>query len=136
MKVEPHGQRRGWLKNGNRPGDLTKAARCGAKTRRKTACQAPAMPNGRCRMHGGLSTGPRTAAGIEAIRRSRTVHGYYSQQALALRQAARTNRQAANSIEKGFTRQFRTQKAPLPRHDTDARAAWRVAVLQPASSVA
>ena len=31
--------------------------RCGAKTRRGTPCRAPAMPNGRCRMHGGLSPG-------------------------------------------------------------------------------
>lgn len=31
--------------------------RCLAKTRRATACQSPAMPNGRCRMHGGMSTG-------------------------------------------------------------------------------
>jgi len=32
--------------------------RCGAKTRNGTACKAPAMKNGRCRMHGGMSTGP------------------------------------------------------------------------------
>ncbi len=50
-------KRRGWLKNGNPPGDFTKAPRCGAKTRRGTRCQCPAMPNGRCRLHGGLSTG-------------------------------------------------------------------------------
>src|SRR5262249_52774776 len=31
--------------------------RCGARTRRLTQCQSPAMPNGRCRMHGGKSTG-------------------------------------------------------------------------------
>src|SRR5215204_7634646 len=28
---------------------------CGAKTRRGTPCQNPAMKNGRCRMHGGLT---------------------------------------------------------------------------------
>ena len=33
------------------------APRCGAKTRKKTPCMAPAMRNGRCRMHGGKSTG-------------------------------------------------------------------------------
>ncbi|MHC4550302.1 MAG: HGGxSTG domain-containing protein [Planctomycetota bacterium] len=45
--------------------------RCGAKTRRGTPCQAPAAwdkvrdqpRNGRCRLHGGLSTGARTPAG-------------------------------------------------------------------------
>ncbi len=33
------------------------SARCGARTRRATPCQSPAMPNGRCRMHGGKSPG-------------------------------------------------------------------------------
>jgi hypothetical protein len=35
-------------------GDPNSAPRCGAKTRRGTACQSPAMANGRCRMHGGV----------------------------------------------------------------------------------
>lgn len=34
------------------------AARCGAHARRTgKPCRAPAMPNGRCRLHGGLSPG-------------------------------------------------------------------------------
>jgi hypothetical protein len=33
--------------------------RCGAKTRKGTPCQAQALANGRCKYHGGLSTGPR-----------------------------------------------------------------------------
>jgi hypothetical protein len=45
--------------------------RCGARTRAGNACRAPvvwlvgapAPRNGRCRMHGGLSTGPRTPEG-------------------------------------------------------------------------
>jgi len=37
--------------------------RCGAKTRRGTACQCKALSNGRCKLHGGKSTGPRTAEG-------------------------------------------------------------------------
>jgi len=36
---------------------------CGAKTRKDTPCQAKALLNGRCRNHGGLSTGPRTLEG-------------------------------------------------------------------------
>ena len=32
--------------------------RCGARTRSGRPCRSPAMPNGRCRMHGGSSTGP------------------------------------------------------------------------------
>src|ERR1700681_2501907 len=81
-------QRRGWLKHGNRPGDFLKAPRCGAKNRRRTACGCPAMRNGRCRLHGGLSTGPKTAEGIEWIRRASTRHGFYSQAAKAERTAA------------------------------------------------
>jgi hypothetical protein len=81
--------RRGWLKNGNAPGDFMKAARCQAKTRRGTPCQCPAMENGRCKLHGALSTGPKTAAGIERIRRAVTKHGYYSRAAREERQQSR-----------------------------------------------
>jgi hypothetical protein len=50
--------------------------KCGAKCQDGTWCQAPAVwdrernqpRNGRCRAHGGLSTGPRT---VEGKRRSR-----------------------------------------------------------------
>ena len=42
--------------------------RCGAKTRRGTACQRPANKgNGRCRLHGGASSGPRTEQGRAKI---------------------------------------------------------------------
>jgi hypothetical protein len=81
---EPQASRRGWLKNENPPGDLSKALRCGARTRRHTACRGPAMANGRCRMHGGLSTGPKTAAGLERSRRARWKHGAYSRETRAI----------------------------------------------------
>jgi hypothetical protein len=81
----PRETRRGWLKSGNPPGDFSKAARCGAKTRRGTRCKCPAMRNGRCRLHGGLSTGPKTAEGIERIRRAVTKHGRYSKRGKAER---------------------------------------------------
>ncbi|WP_037375698.1 HGGxSTG domain-containing protein [Sedimenticola selenatireducens] len=57
---------------------------CGAKTRAGGRCKAPPVwdrernqpRNGRCRMHGGLSTGPKTEAGrrrvAEAARRKRS----------------------------------------------------------------
>src|SRR5262245_7768056 len=80
---------RGWLKNGNRPGNPDNAPRCGAKTRKGTPCRSAAMPNGRCRMHGGPSTGPKTAEGIERIRKARTKHGRYSQASIATRREAR-----------------------------------------------
>ena len=74
---------RGWLKNGNLGGDLTKAARCGAKNRQGLPCRCPAMPNGRCRLHGGKSTGPKTAEGIERIRRAVTKDGRFTKAARA-----------------------------------------------------
>lgn len=38
--------------------------RCGAKTRAGTPCRMKALyRNGRCKLHGGLSTGPKTEAG-------------------------------------------------------------------------
>jgi hypothetical protein len=42
--------------------------RCGAYARSTgQPCQAKALANGRCRLHGGLSTGPRTVAGRKRI---------------------------------------------------------------------
>ena len=81
--------KRGWLQHGNAPGDLSTAPRCGAKTRRGTPCQAPAMANGRCRMHGGLSTGPKTPEGLERSRKARWKHGRYSAKAKRLRHRSR-----------------------------------------------
>jgi hypothetical protein len=52
--------------------------RCGARTRAATPCKGPAMASGRCRMHGGASTGPRTPEGLQRIVRARTIHGSYS----------------------------------------------------------
>jgi hypothetical protein len=39
---------------------------CGAKTRGGTSCAKPGLANGRCRQHGGLSTGPRLKHGQRA----------------------------------------------------------------------
>jgi hypothetical protein len=41
----------------------------------------------RGRLHGGLSTGPRTAEGIERIRMARTAHGRYSAEMIELPRA-------------------------------------------------
>jgi hypothetical protein len=57
------------------------SSRCGARTRSGSACQSPAMPNGRCRMHGGPSTGaPRG-------NRNAYKHGLYSAEAIARRRS-------------------------------------------------
>lgn len=78
MSNEPHASRRGRLKNGAAPGDLSKALKCGARTRQGNRCMGSAMKNGRCRMHGGTSTGPRTSQGLERSRRANWKHGRYS----------------------------------------------------------
>ncbi|MEX1206632.1 MAG: HGGxSTG domain-containing protein [Dongiaceae bacterium] len=92
----PHGtaslppNRRGRLNNGNPPGDFLAAPRCGARTRLGHGCRGPAMRNGRCRMHGGASTGPRTPAGLARSRRAGWKHGARSAEMAALRGAARS----------------------------------------------
>src|ERR1700678_2719280 len=55
------------------------ARRGGARPRAGCPCQAPAIRYRlRCRMHGGRSTGPRTAQGLANIRAARTVPGDFS----------------------------------------------------------
>jgi hypothetical protein len=50
--------------------------RCGAKTRAGGACQNPAIKNrSRCKLHGGRSTGPRTAEGKARVAATHTKHG-------------------------------------------------------------
>ena len=48
---------------------MLESRECGAKTRKGARCRSPAMPNGRCRMHGGKSTG--APKGMDAIAKSR-----------------------------------------------------------------
>jgi hypothetical protein len=47
------------------------------------------MPNGRCKLDGGKSTGPRTPEGLEGNRRANWKHGYYSREAKAERSRLR-----------------------------------------------
>ena len=66
------------------------APRCGARSKRTgKPCLAAAMPNGRCKVHGGKSTGPRTPEGLERSRRANWKHGYYSREAKAERSRVR-----------------------------------------------
>jgi hypothetical protein len=43
------------------------------------------MPNGRCRLHGGRSTGPRSEAGRERIATARTTHGWWGEEGRTFR---------------------------------------------------
>src|SRR5262249_40479947 len=66
------------------------ARRCGARSKRTgKPCRAAAMPNGRCKVHGGQRTGPRTPEGLERSKRARLKHGYYSREAKAERSRVR-----------------------------------------------
>ena len=77
-QLKPHGP-------GPEAGERTILAslpKCGAKNRGGGRCGRIARPNGRCRFHGGLSTGPKTAEGRDRIRKARTIHGRYSTAAM------------------------------------------------------
>lgn len=65
------------------------AARCGAKTRSGCPCQGAAMPNGRCRMHGGSSTGARTAEGKARARLAPVTHGRRTAESIAMKRQIR-----------------------------------------------
>ena len=70
-----------WRFGSNWPGE-----RCGAKTRKGTPCQRPAnKKNGRCRLHGGASSGPRTEAGRARISAANLRHGKYTKDKLEKR---------------------------------------------------
>jgi hypothetical protein len=59
--------------------------RCGARTRTDQPCQCPAMPNGKCRIHGGLSPGaPRGVAN------GRYTDGYWTREAVEERRFVRS----------------------------------------------
>lgn len=65
------------------------------------ACVAPAMTNGRCRMHGGASTGQRTPEGMERLRQAPLKHGRRgaeARQAAQERGASRREIAALNAL--------------------------------------
>lgn len=101
----------GKLKNGNPSGDPNSAPRCGAHSRRTgNPCKAPAMKNGRCRMHGGKSTGAKTKDGIERARKANLIHGRYSAEAIQARREGmlkiRELRKRARSMMRVFSRNY------------------------------
>ena len=73
MKANP----KPWLYGPNWQGQ-----RCEARTRRGTPCKRPArLPVGRCKLHGGASTGPRTKDGLARLTEARTKHGLHQREA-------------------------------------------------------
>ena len=72
MKANP----KPWLYGPNWQG-----IRCEARTRRGTLCQRPArLPVGRCKLHGGASTGPRTKDGLARLTEAKTKHGRFTKE--------------------------------------------------------
>ena len=58
--------------------------RCGARTRRGTACLKPALKGKtRCQLHGGKATGARTIAGLQRLSDAQLRHGKYTKTELA-----------------------------------------------------
>jgi len=62
---------------------------CGARARQNgdKPCRQPAMANGRCRLHGGKSTGPKTAEGKLKAAMANYKYGYYTKEAIAERRS-------------------------------------------------
>ena len=75
--------------------------RCLAKTRRGTKCQSAAYKrNGRCRLHGGLSTGARTPEGLQRISEANIKHGRQTKDKLAAqRHAAKVGRRVMGELK-------------------------------------
>ena len=75
--------------------------RCLAKTRRGTKCQSAAYKhNGRCRLHGGLSTGARTQEGLQRISEANLKHGRQTKDKLAAqRHAAKVGRRVMGELK-------------------------------------
>jgi len=68
-----------------RVAQMNDAPRCGARTRSGAPCRCPAMPNGKCRIHGGLSPGaPRGVAN------GRYTDGYWTREAVEERRFVRS----------------------------------------------
>ena len=76
--------------------------RCLAKTRKGTPCQRPAFKhNGRCRLHGGLSTGAKTVDGLTRISDANLKHGKYTKDKLkAQRTAAKVGRKVLARLKR------------------------------------
>ena len=92
MKTNP----KPWLYGPNWQG-----IRCEARTRRGTLCQRPGTKrNGRCRLHGGRSGGPKTEAGLERLAASKTTHGKFTKEKRAeARRFAEEGRQMRGELK-------------------------------------
>ena len=85
------------------------APRCGARSKRTgKPCRGAAMQNGRCKLHGGKSTGPRTPEGLERSRRANWKHCYYSHEAKVERSRVRAAMLAVRYLRDSTLQRKRT----------------------------
>jgi len=82
---------------------------CGAKTRSGSGvpCRQPAMPNGRCRLHGGKS--------LSGVNHGRFKHGFYTQAMVAERRDCKQVRSVIRKLMRGTM-----EWADLPDSYTDS----------------
>lgn len=74
-------------------GPMTTSPRCGAKTRKGTPCQAPAIAGkARCRMHGG------EGSGAPPGNRNALKHGFHTREERAFRQEMRQLLRASQDL--------------------------------------
>ena len=76
--------------------------RCLAKTRKGTLCQRPAYKhNGKCRLHGGLSTGAKTSDGLQRISAANLKHGRSTKEKIeAQKKAAAVGRKVKGELKR------------------------------------
>ncbi len=74
---------------------------CGAQARQNNhqPCRQPAMKNGRCRLHGGKSTGPKTQQGQNKSALANYKNGLYTEVAYAERMHIRMMMRWRNDLK-------------------------------------
>ena len=102
-------------------GDQWQGVRCGAKTRSGSECRRPANKrNGKCHLHGGASTGPRTEAGLMRLTEARTKNGKFTKEKRAsARRFVEQGRQM-----RGELKELETWFADHGHLDKDWRKYW------------
>jgi hypothetical protein len=82
-----------------------------ARTNNHQPCGQAAMANGRCRLHGGVSTGPKTEVGKDKSRQAVLKHGFYTKAAIEERRQLRLMLRDSKDCLNDFTEKLRGKKA-------------------------